>query len=328
MTMSDSPTVSAIIIFLNPTARFLREAVESVFGQTDGDWEILLCDDGSTDDAVAYARELAVQYPGKVKYLEHPGHENRGMSAARNLGLRHARGKYVAWLDADDVWKPEKLAHQLAILEAHPDAAMTYGPLTFWYAWSGRPEDAGRDFVNPQKETTGRLLYPPELLLAFLRDETSIPAGAMVRREVLTEVGGFNEAFRDEYEDVVVHSKVSLRHPVYADASSHYLYRQHTDSCCAVTRRSGRQQSRRLLYLRWLEGHLRESGMTGGEPWRLVQAQLAEFRSVRYAVTECARRVIPVTREAARALFPSRLYTGLRDRWYARLYPNPPKGPS
>jgi glycosyltransferase involved in cell wall biosynthesis len=327
--MSDTPTVSAIIIFLNPTARFLREAVESVFAQTHGDWEILLCDDGSTDDAVAYARELAATRPDNVKYLEHPGHENRGMSAARNLGLRHARGKYVAWLDADDVWKPEKLAHQIAILDGHPDAAMTYGPLTFWHSWSGRPEDASRDFVNPQKETTGRLLQPPELLLAFLADETSIPAGAMVRRAALGAVGGFNEAFRDEYEDVVVHSKVALRYGVYADPASHYMYRQHTDSCCAETRRSGRQPSKRLAYLKWLEWHLRDSGMAAGEPWRVVRAKLAEFRSVRYAVTEVARRTIPVARETARALFPSRLYTGLRDRWYARLYPtNTPKGPT
>lgn len=322
-----NPTVSVIIIFLNPGARFLREAVDSVFAQTRGDWELLLCDDGSTDDSSDFARELAVTHPGKVVYLEHPGHENRGMSAARNLGLRGARGTYVAWLDADDVWKPEKLAHQLAILEAHPSAAMTYGPLTFWYSWSGRPEDASRDFVNPQKETTGRLLRPPELLVALLNDETSIPAGAMVRRDALCEVGNFEEAFRDEYEDVVVHSKVALRHPVYADSASHYLYRQHTDSCCAETRRTGRQQSRRLLYLRWLEGHMRASGFTDGEPWQLVQRQLAEFRSVRYAVTECARRVIPVARETARAFFPQRLYTGLRDRWYARLYPNPPKPP-
>src|ERR1700742_2903638 len=97
-----NPSVSVIIIFLNPGARFLREAVDSVFAQTHGDWELLLCDDGSTDDASAYARELAKQHPGRVTYLEHPGHENRGMSAARNLGLRHASGEFVAWLDADD----------------------------------------------------------------------------------------------------------------------------------------------------------------------------------------------------------------------------------
>ncbi len=322
-----TPTVSAIIIFLNPSARFLRGAVESVFAQTLYDWELLLCDDGSTDDSSDLARTFAGQNQGKIRYLEHPNHENRGMSAARNLGLRHARGKFVAWLDADDVWLPHKLALQVGLLEAHPQAAMTYGPLTFWYSWGERPGEALRDFVNPQKETTGRLLRPPELLMALLADETSIPAGAMVRREVLAELGGFEEVFRDEYEDVVVHSKVALRHPIYADSASHYLYRQHTDSCCAETRRTGRQQSRRLLYLRWLEGHLRAGGFEGSEPWKLVQAQLAEFRSVKYAATELARRVIPVARGAARAVFPRRLYTGLRDRWYARLYPNAPKAP-
>lgn len=323
--MSVNPAVSVIIIFLNPTARFLGEAVESVFAQTCGDWELLLCDDGSSDDSTALARDYAQKHPGKVVYLEHADHENRGMSATRNLGLRSARGKFVAWLDADDVWLAPKLAHQLSIFAAHPEAAMTYGPLTFWYAWSGRTQDAKRDFVNPQKETTGRLLQPPELVTALLLDETSIPAGAMVRADVLGALGGFEEAFRDEYEDVVVHSKVGLRHPIYADAASHYLYRQHTDSCCAETRRTGRQQSRRLLYLRWLENHLREGGFEGGEPWRIAREQLVEFTSLRYAATELARRIIPVARGAARAVFPSRLYTGLRDRWYARLYPSATK---
>src|SRR5688572_13258936 len=90
------PLVTAITIFLN-AERFFEEAIKSVFDQTYDQWELLLVDDGSTDGSTQIARWYAEGFPGKVRLLEHPGHENRGMSASRNLGLEHARGEYVAF---------------------------------------------------------------------------------------------------------------------------------------------------------------------------------------------------------------------------------------
>src|SRR5271154_2347778 len=105
------PLVSTIIIFLN-AEKFLAEAVESVLAQTYPTWELWLVDDGSTDDSSRIARDYATRHAARIHYLEHPGHENRGKSASRNLGLRHSRGSYVALLDADDVWLPGKLTNQ------------------------------------------------------------------------------------------------------------------------------------------------------------------------------------------------------------------------
>ncbi|TKB70433.1 MAG: glycosyltransferase family 2 protein [Nitrospira sp.] len=99
--MESQPLISAIIIFLNGEA-FMREAIESVFAQTYRNWELLLVDDGSTDQSAEIAKEYAERYAGKVTYLEHPGHWNLGMSAARNLGIKAAKGKYIAFLDCDD----------------------------------------------------------------------------------------------------------------------------------------------------------------------------------------------------------------------------------
>jgi glycosyltransferase involved in cell wall biosynthesis len=84
-----------------------------------------------------------------VRYLQHPGHANLGMSASRNLGIRQADGPYMAFLDADDVWLPAKLEQQVALLEAWPEAAMVYGPTLWWYSWTERLEDQGRDFIHP-----------------------------------------------------------------------------------------------------------------------------------------------------------------------------------
>src|SRR5919198_1004258 len=109
--INDGPLVSAIIIFLN-AERFIQEAIESVFAQTYDAWELLLVDDGSTDGSTAIARRYAEQHPGKVRYLEHNGHQNRGKSASRNLAIRNCTGEYIAFLDADDVWLPRKLEQQ------------------------------------------------------------------------------------------------------------------------------------------------------------------------------------------------------------------------
>ena len=114
--MRSEPAVSAVICFLD-AERFLREAIHSVWAQTFTDWELLLVDDGSRDGGRAIALEMLAQCPDRMRLLEHPGRDNRGISASRNLALRAARGRYVAFLDADDVWLPEKLERQVALCD-------------------------------------------------------------------------------------------------------------------------------------------------------------------------------------------------------------------
>ncbi|MCZ6672445.1 MAG: glycosyltransferase family A protein, partial [Verrucomicrobia bacterium] len=138
--MNAKPLVSVIIIFLNEE-RFFKEAIESVLAQTYDNWELLLVDDGSTDDSSFIARHYASQRPDQIHYLEHEGHANLGMSASRNLGVRHATGQYISYVDGDDVWIANKLERQVAILDSHPEAVMVYGPVQLWYSWTGQPQD-------------------------------------------------------------------------------------------------------------------------------------------------------------------------------------------
>ena len=141
------PLVSAIIIFLD-AGRFIEEAILSVLAQTYQPWELLLVDDGSSDGSTAIAQRYAAEHPGRIFYLDHPGHVNRGMSAARNLGIAHARGEHVAFLDADDVWLPTRLECHVDVLERRPDVAMVYGPTLYWFEWPGAPASRRRDYVS------------------------------------------------------------------------------------------------------------------------------------------------------------------------------------
>lgn len=112
-----NPMVSVVIPTYN-RAHLIEEALDSVFAQTFKDYEVILVDDGSTDGTEALVKR---RYDGKVKMIRQ---ENQGISGARNTGIANASGKYVAFLDSDDKWLPEKLAQQTAYMEAHPEIGL------------------------------------------------------------------------------------------------------------------------------------------------------------------------------------------------------------
>lgn len=280
--MSDRPLVSVIIPFFN-AERFIEEAILSVLDQTYHAWELFLIDDGSTDESSDVARHYAGKHPAKISYLEHPSHENQGKSASRNRGLAGATGRYVAFLDADDLWLPTILEEQVAILESHPRAAMVYGPIQWWYSWTGDPEDFGRDYVEELGVPPNALLQPPDLLTLFLQDRAAVPSDILVRRQVIDRVGGFEEQFRVLYEDQVFYAKVCLAAPVFAAETCWYRYRQHEDSTCAREIKTGGYFAARPVFLDWLEGYLSDQGVEDPALWEaLYREQLPYRQPVRY----------------------------------------------
>ena len=124
------PRVSVIIPAYNAEA-FVAEAVESVLAQTYQDFEIIAVDDGSTDGTVSVLK----QYP-QVKLIEKP---HSGIAETRNAGLKAACGELVAWIDADDRWRKDKLAKQVAYLDAHPETGMLY---TRYWNFTDLPEES------------------------------------------------------------------------------------------------------------------------------------------------------------------------------------------
>lgn len=247
------PMVSVVMIFLNEEL-YLEEAVQSVRDQTFSDWELILVDDGSTDRSTAIARNLAAR-DSRIRYVDHAGHENRGMSASRNLGVAHASAPYIGFLDADDTWLPNKLAEQLGLLERMPDVAMVVGAILIWFSWD--PTSPKADRVLLAGGMSEQRLDPPEALLTLRPLGTGASGGAtaLVRRSAFDAVGGFEEQFRGLFEDQAFHAKIYLRYPMYISSQTCYRYRQHEASC--VVRSSRVDQWRlRSAYLDWLQSYV------------------------------------------------------------------------
>jgi glycosyltransferase involved in cell wall biosynthesis len=293
---SSTPADVSVVVIFKDADDFLEEALESVRAQTFPRWELLLVDDGSRDRSTEIARRYNEQAPGQIRYLEHDGHTNRGMSASRNLGIAHARGEFLSFLDADDVLVPTALEEQVTVLRSHPSAGMVYGPLEYWYSWSGAPEDETRDFVSPTGVPPETLLEPPTLLSLFLQNNGFAPSGMLTRRALVERVGGFEEAFRDLYEDQVFAAKICLATHVYVAGRCWYRYRQHPKACCLTAERDGTMRAAREPFLRWLLDYLDEGGWEGSDAWRLVREELGLVRRARNS----ARLVEPLSRIAPR----------------------------
>ena len=163
------PLVSAVIPTYN-YAQYLPEAVESALAQTYPNMEVIVVDDGSTDRT----RECLAPYRERIAYIYQP---NRGLSAARNTGIAAARGEWIALLDSDDTWHPEKTALQLRAAEGMDHLALVGSP----------PADRMPEHLAPP---VVRVLEVRD----FLLNVPLGPSSALIRRRCLEDVGLFDES--------------------------------------------------------------------------------------------------------------------------------------
>jgi len=179
----DIPLVSAVLPAYN-AERFIAQTLASVQRQSYRNLEILVVDDGSTD-RTAHIIAMAAELDGRIKLLTQ---DNRGAAAARNLGIQKARGEFIAPIDSDDLWYPDKIALQVERIRQSPAS------VGLIYAWSVKIDETGAIIdENLSVEFEGPVLWPL-VLTCFLRTP-SIP---LIRRECLERVGDFRTDFRSE----------------------------------------------------------------------------------------------------------------------------------
>ena len=186
------PTVSVVIPAYN-CAAFLPEAIESVLRQTYTDLEILVIDDGSTDDTPA----VVEPYLNRIRYIRQL---NRGLPGARNTGIRASTGEFIALLDADDAWVPEKLALQMPLL-ADPEVGIVYSDFSVRYA-DGR--------VLPSYLADRPLAAEGFVVDAYLRSRFLFPSSMVLRRTAVEACGFFDEAMFAA-EDIELFARICLR---------------------------------------------------------------------------------------------------------------------
>jgi glycosyltransferase involved in cell wall biosynthesis len=175
------PRVSVLLTCFNH-ARYLPECVESVFAQTETDFEVIAVDDRSTDGTREWLQ--ACPRPLKTVFNE----RNLGTYATLNVGLEHATGEFVAILNDDDLWAPDKLKRQLALFDAHPKVGLVHTDGWFIDGEGKRLEGSPLGFEFPRTETG-------DVLLSLLYANKIIASAALVRRSCFDSLGGFNDAY-------------------------------------------------------------------------------------------------------------------------------------
>jgi len=193
-TQPTTPRVSVIIPTYN-RGWTIKRAVDSVLAQTFRDFELIVVDDGSEDDTAA----ILAGYGTDIRVIRQA---NAGVSAARNAGIHAAEGKFIAFLDSDDYWLPEKLHVQIAYFNAQPEVVICQTE-EIWIRNGKR--------VNPKKvhkKPSGRI-FRASLALCLVS-----PSAVMLRRDVFAQIGGFDETL-PACEDYDLWLRISVRYPVH-----------------------------------------------------------------------------------------------------------------
>ncbi|AFZ22780.1 glycosyl transferase [Cylindrospermum stagnale PCC 7417] len=206
------PKVSVIIPAYNAMT-YLPETLESVLRQTFTNFEVLIIDDGSSDNIVEWASQLT---DSRVKFISQ---NNQGSSAARNAGIINSSGDYIAFLDADDLWQPTKLEKQVHILEENPEAGLVY-------TWTA--------LINHQGIPTGRIFAndAESYVWENLIKHNIVECGsvAMVRCCCFENVGVFDQNLHSYVEDWDMWLRIAARYPFKVIREPLVYYRQYPTS--------------------------------------------------------------------------------------------------
>jgi glycosyltransferase involved in cell wall biosynthesis len=253
-------TISAVIPAYN-SADFIADAIDSILKQTHPVTEIIVVDDGSVDNT-----EQVVQcFPDHVRYYKQV---NQGPSAARNQGIKMADGEWIAFLDADDQWTPDKIEKQLATLAQYPELQLIAGDMA--------EIDDQNEPLTPSVLAKHLLLQgfqalhgqPVPKALAALINKNFIPTGTvLVRRDVVLAAGLFNESIRFG-EDLELWAKIAARHAITCLPEILMLRRLHGNNATQLTGRMLADLVKVMQSLRYaIPAELKHQGLS---PDRLV----------------------------------------------------------
>ncbi|MDE5084823.1 MAG: glycosyltransferase [Trichodesmium sp. St18_bin1] len=211
--------IISVIIPAYNAEKTIRETIESVIKQTFSDWELIVVNDGSQDRTVEVVSQIK---DPRIKLFSIP---HAGVSASRNRGFDNSVGQFIAFLDADDLWKPEKLESQLNALQSHSEAAVAY-------SWTDYIDESGSFLKQGRRVIFHGDVYPKLLVSNFLENGSN----PLIKREAINEVGGFDES-RKRAEDWEMYLRLGKKYHFVAVEKPQILYRFSTNSVSSNTLR-------------------------------------------------------------------------------------------
>lgn len=208
------PVISIVIPVYNGSTT-IQETIESVLKQTFQDFEIIIINDGSQD------RTLEVISNFKDSRIQVFSFPNSGLAVSRNRGIAKATGKYIAFLDADDLWTPDKLQAQWQALQDNPEAAVAY-------SWTDYIDESSQFLFSGRHTTLNGDVYPELLVYNFLENGSN----PLVRKQALKEVGDF-DASVNSAADHDMYLRLAACYPFACVSSPQILYRVSAQSMSA-----------------------------------------------------------------------------------------------
>jgi len=213
-----NPIVSVIVPAYN-AEKFVAETIKSVQAQTYSNWEMIIVDDGSTDQTASIIKQ-ACQKDTRIHYYYQT---NGKQGKARNLAIKHAKGKYLAFIDADDLWHPQKLEKQIHVFDHIPEVDLVYtNGISFM--------DTTQNVIHTHQEPSG--LRKLDEQFQYLLSGKSLPnLSVMVKKDCVDEIGGFMEDLRlQNAEDYQLWLRLADHHcQMYGLDENLFYYRLHTN---------------------------------------------------------------------------------------------------
>ena len=240
----------SIIVPVYNSAEYIADTIQSVWVQTYTRWELLMIDDGSSDHSLEVLKEWAKK-DKRIRILQHPGGVNKGVSATRNVGIKHANGQWVAFLDADDIWYPKKLEIQHDIIVKNQE-------LVFIYALADVIDENSQKIVSKNQAYAfnskysvygagipGLMRHPFKYAVskAFEAPTSSVVAKA----NIIQQIGGFEEDMSYS-EDGLLWYRILERGDLFFYGKPLLAYRVHSSQWNAKTKDSLKLTRRFYVY--------------------------------------------------------------------------------
>lgn len=253
----NEPLVSAVIPVYN-SEEYLRQAIESVLAQRYRPIQIIAVDDGSTDASLSILQSFGDQ-------IQIHQQRNSGSAVARNKGISESRGEFIAFLDADDAWHPDKTSMQVAHLQAHPDIGIVYAGLL--KTFHARSEEIDRFLHQPvNKELEIDPVGSGWLYTDLIKQSGPHTSSVMIRRSLVRKIGEFDDRYRkgQDYDYWIRVSRETEFHKLKQDLS---VYRVHKEG---ITGKPSRHNYGAIV----IESALEKWGPTGPDGSRLSQRDI------------------------------------------------------